>query len=159
MRNNRIYNLYGLNQVLSDFDLKSDPKILENTIDFNEIIAKGSIHIYVPITTSVSKKSSESKTNQIFYQVSLKNKNGILLGDLIYKIHDFYHSKKVEVEDLTFVSMSPTMNYFSNLHLMEHSRNKTHLKNLRFIDFIHLQNKIDMITQGANNLYILSTKR
>lgn len=155
---NRIYNLYHLNELLSNWNLSQDPKEALKHLDFNQIIANGSIHFYLPITTSITLKNADSQTNQIYYQVSLKGKC-IMLGDLIYKISDFYNASKVTVDDLTFVSVSPTMNYFANVHLMEHSRNKKHLKSLRFVDFLHLQNKVDKITQGSNNIYILFTKR
>lgn len=155
---NRINNLYGLNHVLSNWDLSMDPKKAFPNSNLNQIIANGSIHIYVPITTSISEKAQDSQTNLIFYQVSLKCKC-ILLGDLLYEIYNFYNKTLVKTEDLTFVSVAPTMSYFTNIHLMEHSKNKKHLKTLRFIDFLHLQNKVDKITQGSNNVYVLFTKR
>ena len=158
MKVNRIVDLDVFNKIINNWDITTDPKYFGKSLLYR--VGKGTLIFYLPISMY---NFGGVNINQLFYQIKVCGcgKNGddsVLLGDVLYEIFDFYNKESVKKSDLVFVSTSPTMNYFATINLSEVSKNSLHLKSLRFKDFLHLQLKVDRVTNVSNNNYILFTK-
>jgi len=141
---NKILDLVNLNTILQGWDIKDLPN--KNQLR-SKLVSRGTVKLFVPVTV----------TNIImYYEIPLRG--NVTVCDLTHLIYNFYNKEKVTPNDLIFVSTSPQMSYFSNTHLLQHSRDSRYLKKLRFIDFIPSHTKFDIIQHVSNNNYILSVK-
>jgi len=117
----------------------------------NEILDKqwcsGEIKLLLPIIPV-----TDDTTMIIYYQESVRGKN-ICIGDILYKIYNFYHFTKVIPGDLTYVSVSDIMRPFAENALNSYYMNKKSIDNLKFIDFLRDQTKFGGLKQQKDNVY------